>query len=166
MFCLVCHIILFFAFFVSLFVSFRSSSRDLDRVSPLVKKKKVWHYEKIQGLWEFVITLFAEKIIPEVLKNKLPENICLNVNIPKLPVDNIKGIKYCRQAKANWEEEFDERKDPSGKDYYWLTGVFKNYDDGTDTDIWALENGYVSIVPVQTDMTAHNFIETLQNMDL
>ena len=65
------------------------------------------------------------------------------------------GIKVCRQANANWEEEFDERKDPSGARYYWLTGVFKNYDQGTDTDIWALENKFVSVVPVQYDLTSH-----------
>lgn len=108
----------------------------------------------------------AKKIIPEVLKSTIPENVCLNVNIPKLPIENIKGIKYCRQAKANWEEEFDERIDPSGNPYYWLTGVFKNYDKGTDTDIWALENDYVSIVPVHTDMTAHNFIDELKTWEI
>lgn len=109
---------------------------------------------------------FAKKIIPVALKNGMPENVCLNVNIPKLPIENIQGIKYCRQAKANWEEEFDERTDPTGKKYYWLTGIFKNYDNGTDTDIWALENSYVSIVPVHTDMTSHKFIETLKNWNI
>ena len=108
----------------------------------------------------------AKKVIPVILKNKLPENVCLNVNIPKLQTNEIKGIKICRQAKANWEEEFDERKDPMGKDYYWLTGKFQNYDQGTDTDIWALENGYVSIVPIQTDMTAHGFISDLNKLTI
>jgi 5'-nucleotidase len=68
----------------------------------------------------------------------------------------IQGVKVCRQAKANWEEEFDERKDPSGKPYFWLTGKFKNYDSGEDTDIYALENKFVSIVPCQFDITAHH----------
>lgn len=98
---------------------------------------------------------YAEKVIDQVFENSLPEGICLNVNIPQLHKDDIMGIKVCRQANANWEEEFDERKDPSGARYYWLTGVFKNYDQGTDTDIWALENKFVSVVPVQYDLTSH-----------
>ena len=67
----------------------------------------------------------------------------------------------CRQAKANWEEEFDERNDPKGRKYYWLTGKFVNYDKGTDTDVWALTNHYVSVVPVQFDLTAHHLISKL-----
>ena len=102
-----------------------------------------------------IVKTIAEK----VLQNGLPEGVCLNVNIPKLKLEIIKGIKVCRQAKANWVEEFDERHDPSGHPYYWLTGKFENLDlNDIDTDIWALENGYVSIVPTQFDMTAHKAI--------
>ncbi len=97
----------------------------------------------------------ARILISQALENEMPDRICLNVNIPNVSKELIKGIKVCRQAIANWEEEFDERKDPSGKPYFWLTGVFKNYDSGTDTDIWALENNYVSVVPCQFDITAH-----------
>jgi 5'-nucleotidase len=89
----------------------------------------------------------------------MPDGICLNVNIPNVSTEMIQGIKVCRQARANWEEEFDERKDPNGKPYYWLTGVFKNFDEGVDTDIWALENNYVSIVPCQFDITAHKVLQ-------
>ena len=78
-----------------------------------------------------------------------------------LPKEQLKGIKICRQAKANWQEEFDKRKTPQGKDYYWLTGKFVNLDDGEDTDEWALENGYVSVVPVQFDLTAYHAIQQL-----
>jgi 5'-nucleotidase len=97
----------------------------------------------------------ARTIIAKALETGIPEGICLNVNIPNGPRELIKGIKVCRQAVANWEEEFDERKDPMGKTYFWLTGVFRNYDEGTDTDIWALENNFVSVVPCQFDITAH-----------
>ena len=86
----------------------------------------------------------------------MPRGCCLNVNIPNIEVEALKGIKVCRQANANWEQEFDERTDPTGKKYYWLTGVFKNYDQGNDTDEWALANNFVSIVPVQYDLTAHH----------
>ena len=102
--------------------------------------------------------VFARSIAENVLSNGVPRGTCLNVNVPALAKEAIKGVKVCRQANGNWLEEFDERKDPYGNKYYWLTGVFKNYDRGDDTDEWALKNGYVSIVPVQYDVTAHHAI--------
>jgi 5'-nucleotidase len=110
---------------------------------------------------------YARIVIRETIKQGLPEGVCLNVNFPKLDVDEIAGIKICRQCNGNWTEEFDARKDPSGKEYYWLTGVFVNYEpEATDTDIWALDNGFVSIVPVHSDMTAYNTIEQLKKWTL
>lgn len=108
---------------------------------------------------------FIKTITLEVLTNKLPEGVILNVNFPKLKEKEIKGIKICRQANALWMEKFDKRKTPQGKDYYWLTGEFVNQDKGEDTDEWALANGYVSIVPVQFDLTAHHAIQNLTNRD-
>jgi 5'-nucleotidase len=96
---------------------------------------------------------FIKKIVAQVLAHGLPGGSLLNVNIPKLPKDEIKGIKICRQAVAQWVEEYDERIDPRGKTYYWLTGKFVNFDNGEDTDEWALSHGYVSVVPVQYDLT-------------
>jgi 5'-nucleotidase len=95
----------------------------------------------------------------------MPTGTLLNVNIPDLKLDEIKGVKICRQANAKWEEEFDERLDPHKRKYYWLTGAFKNYDKGTDTDVWALENGFVSAVPVQYDLTAHHAMKRLNDWD-
>ncbi len=108
----------------------------------------------------------VKQISLEVLKKGLPEGVILNVNFPKLPFETIKGIKICRQAKAMWQEEFDKRTNPQGKEYYWLTGTFVNQDKGTDTDEWALENGYISIVPVQFDLTAHHAIQQLNAWEL
>lgn len=109
----------------------------------------------------------VKKIAEQVLKNGLPAGVCLNVNIPKLKYDLIKGIKVCRQAKATWIERFDERKDPTGQTYYWLTGKFENFDlNEKDTDVWALENNYVSIVPTQFDMTAHQVIKQIASWKL
>jgi len=102
-------------------------------------------------------------ITKNVLENGLPNGTILNVNFPK---ENIKGVKVCRQAKANWVEEFDKRVNPQGKEYYWLTGKFVNLDKGEDTDIHALDNGYASLVPVQFDLTAHHFIQQLNTWDL
>lgn len=101
---------------------------------------------------------YAAVIAKQLLDNSLPPSTLLNVNIPPLPLSELKGIKVCRQAHAKWEEEFDERKDPRGEKYFWLTGRFVNYDQGEDTDEWALKNGYVSLVPVQYDLTAHHAI--------
>jgi 5'-nucleotidase len=109
------------------------------------------------------IKSFIKKITLETLENRLPEGVVLNVNFPKLKENEIKGIKICRQAKAQWVEKFDKRKTPSGKDYYWLSGEFVNQDKGEDTDEWALENGYVSVVPVQFDLTAHHTMQQLNN---
>ena len=109
---------------------------------------------------------FITKIVSECLENGLPKGVVLNVNIPKLSEDEIKGIKVCRQAKGYWSEEFGKRTNPLGRDYYWLTGKFINEDEGTDTDEWALENRYVSVVPVQFDLTAHHAIKDINNWTL
>ena len=101
---------------------------------------------------------YIREITQQVFKHGLPRGSLLNVNIPKLPAEDIKGIKICRQAVAKWEEEFDERIDPRGKKYFWLTGKFVNHDQGEDTDEWALDNGYVSIVPVQYDLTNNHAV--------
>ena len=105
---------------------------------------------------------YVKKISLEVLENGLPEGVILNVNFPKANKEPIKGIKICRQAKAMWKEKFDKRTNPQGKEYYWLTGEFVNQDKGQDTDEYALENGYISIVPVQFDLTAHHAVQTLK----
>ena len=110
---------------------------------------------------------YVEKVVEQVLAKGMPGDSLLNVNIPKLPLSEIKGMKICRQSNAKWVEEFDERTDPNGKNYYWLTGKFVNFDQGDDTDVWALENGYVSIVPVQYDLTHHHAISFInQNWKL
>ncbi len=100
-------------------------------------------------------------VASNVLEHGLPEGICLNVNIPAVSADEINGIKICRQARGNWEEEFDYRQDPRGKDYYWLTGKFKLHENSNETDEWALANNYISVVPVQFDFTAHDLIPEL-----
>lgn len=109
---------------------------------------------------------FIKTISQECLKNGLPKGVVLNVNIPKLPKNEIKGIKICRQANAHWEEKFDKRTNPLGRDYYWLTGEFINEDKGEDTDEWALHHGYISVVPVQFDLTAHHTIKELNSWEL
>jgi 5'-nucleotidase len=109
--------------------------------------------------------IYIRKVTQSVLENGMDRGVCLNVNIPKSKEDeSIKGIKVCRQANANWEEEFEQRVDPKGRIYYWLKGKFVNYDKGTDTDECALANHYVSVVPVQFDLTAYPAIPALTKM--
>lgn len=98
---------------------------------------------------------YASKIFRQLLKNDLPGDTCLNVNIPDIPAPKIKGIRVCSMARGAWKEEFDQRKDPAGRNYYWLTGSFHNFEpDNEQTDEWALNQGYVSITPISTDLTA------------
>ena len=108
---------------------------------------------------------FIRKITLNALNNGIPKGVVLNVNIPAVKKSNIMGIKICRQAKAYWVEEFDKRKNPFGQEYYWLTGKFINEDQGEDTDEWALNNNYISIVPVKFDLTAHDAIQGLNEWD-
>lgn len=109
-----------------------------------------------------LITSIASK----VLLNGLPDGVCLNVNIPALNGGPFKGVKVTRQAKAFWDENFDERKDPHKRDYYWLQGQFVNLDTDEDNDHWALNNNYVTVVPVQIDLTAHHMIDTIKSWDI
>ncbi|WP_297705064.1 5'/3'-nucleotidase SurE [uncultured Eudoraea sp.] len=108
-----------------------------------------------------------KKIVEEALSNGIPKGVVLNVNIPKTNNgEGLKGIKVCRQARANWKEKFDKRTNPMGKDYYWLTGEFELLDKGEDTDEWALSNGYISVVPTQFDLTAHHVIQDINSWSL
>jgi len=107
---------------------------------------------------------FVKRIVRNILEEGLPKGVVLNVNIPKLKENEIKGIKVCRQSKARWEETFIKRQSPRGRDYFWPTGRFINEENGeaSDTDEWALENGFISVVPVQHDLTAHSYLEELK----
>tara|TARA_R110002124_G_scaffold99337_1_gene245341 strand:- start:75239 stop:76015 length:777 start_codon:yes stop_codon:yes gene_type:complete len=109
---------------------------------------------------------YIKLLVEQCLTYGLPKGVVLNVNIPKLPAKSIKGIKVCRQANAHWEEKFDKRTNPLGREYYWLTGEFINMDKGEDTDEWALSHGYVSVVPVQFDLTAHHAIKDINTWDI
>lgn len=99
--------------------------------------------------------VIARQIIKAALENTIPSHGCLNVNVPNIPLDMIKGIKITRQAKGYWKEDLIPHMDPHGQAYYWLTGEFLNQDEGTDTDVWAVENNYVSVHPVQFDLSDH-----------
>lgn len=108
---------------------------------------------------------YVRKIAENVLKNGLPDGVSLNVNIPFVDAKEIKGIKVCRQARARWIEEFAPNQDPSGNQYFWLTGKFSLNDDGKDTDVHALKENYISVVPTKIDLTAHELIDSFNFED-
>ncbi len=106
---------------------------------------------------------YVKKIMKHVLKNGLPEGTYLNVNVPDQ--SDLKGLKVCRQARGKWVEELIEREDPRKRKYYWLTGYFKNFEpEATDTDEYALANGFVSVVPCTIDTTDYEHYDQLKNI--
>ncbi|MBR2026954.1 MAG: 5'/3'-nucleotidase SurE [Alistipes sp.] len=108
---------------------------------------------------------FGTQIVESVLNGELPQPLCLNVNVPNIPCAELKGIRLSRQTRGYWHEDFFERTDPHGRNYYWLTGAFSNAEpQSEDTDEWALANGYVAVVPVQVDLTAYNQMEQLKKI--
>ena len=107
---------------------------------------------------------YIRKISLNLLKEK-KENLILNVNFPS-NTKKFKGVKVCRQAKGYWEDTYDKRISPLGKEYYWLTGNFVGQEDSKETDEWALSQGYVSVVPISFDMTSHKDIDKLKNWNL
>ena len=106
---------------------------------------------------------YIREISLQVLSKGMTKGVALNVNFPPKRNENIKGMKICRQARAKWQEEFDQRYDPNGRRYFWMAGNFVNFDKGEDNDEWAIANNYVSIVPCQFDMTAHHAIPMLND---
>jgi 5'-nucleotidase len=91
----------------------------------------------------------------------MPKGIALNVNFPAVSNEPIKGIKVCRQARAKWQEMYDERHDPYRRKYYWMAGNFVNFETSENNDEWAIKNNYVSMVPCKFDLTADHLIEEL-----
>jgi 5'-nucleotidase len=102
-------------------------------------------------------------LIAKVLANGLPTGTCLNVNFPRIPPEECRGLRICRQTIGVWKEEFEKRTDPQGRDYFWLTGEFSNDEPGAeDTDEWALSHNYGAVVPVSVDVTDYPSLEALR----
>lgn len=108
---------------------------------------------------------YARLIAERVLNQPFGECQLINVNIPKLPIKDIKGIKICRQGKGMWVEDFQESEDPRGQKYYWLTGKFVFQDEGEDHDLWAMKNGYIAVVPSMHDLTHYPSIQSLKHLE-
>lgn len=105
---------------------------------------------------------YGRRIVGAVLEGQVELPLCLNVNVPKGRPEQVKGIRLCRQNRGFWREEFYRHEDPRGREYFWLTGDFVNAEpEAEDTDEWALAHGYVSVVPVQVDLTDYGRLATL-----
>lgn len=106
---------------------------------------------------------YVKQVVEDVLKNGLEKDTFLNVNVPNIPANEIKGIKVTTQTNGVWKQEYEERQDPHGGTYYWLTGFFDNYEKGNqETDEWALDNGYAALVPMRINTTEYTAIENLK----
>lgn len=106
--------------------------------------------------------IYGRQIVEKILGDDIELPLCLNVNIPAVQHDKIRGVRLCRQNRGFWREEFVCNHDPRGREYYWLTGAFVNHEPSAeDTDEWALSHGYVAVVPVQVDMTDYRQMDAL-----
>lgn len=116
--------------------------------------------------FDFTYSKKVAKIIAEaVLRNGLPPGVLLNVNIPPVTEEQIKGIKVTKQGKSRWNDYFEKRVDPQGREYFWLTGTMSSFEDDEESDIIAIQNNYVSVTPIQFDLTAYHFLETLKKWE-
>ena len=107
---------------------------------------------------------YVLRIAREALKNGLPHATCLNVNAP---IGEIAGIRVARQCDGRWTKEYAKRVDPRGGSYFWLTGSFENHEpEAKDTDEWAVDHGYISIVPTKIDLTAHDALDKIRAWSL
>ena len=114
-----------------------------------------------------IASLLAEKVIGNIIQNGLPEGVCLNINIPAVTRQEFKGLKICRQTRGMWKEEFVKRIDPHNGEYYWLTGTYFNQEEeSSDTDEYALKQGYATLVPIHIDLTAYSAMSHFNNWNL
>lgn len=114
--------------------------------------------------WEMAERIVAE-LTEKIIANPPPKGVLLNINLPNLPYDELKGIKVTRMGRSRFIEKFHKRLDPRGRTYYWLDGELEVNDDGDDVDIHAVNNGYVSVTPIQFDLTAYDHLKTFQTLE-
>jgi 5'-nucleotidase len=120
--------------------------------------------EYFSGLLDYSTAAHAARVVAKrVIANTLPTNILLNVNVPYLPVAELKGYRISRQGLRIYRDELVRREDPRGKPYYWIGGEAPTGVDEEGTDFGDLKAGYVSITPIQLDLTAHAMIERIRN---
>lgn len=111
-------------------------------------------------IWETPAT-FARLLAADVLAHGLPDRVLLNVNVPNILLDKVKGIRVTRQGNSGYNERYETRSDPRAVPYYWQAGTYRMTDVDEETDALAVDQGYVSVTPVSFDLTAHDFLSAL-----
>lgn len=104
----------------------------------------------------------AARLAAHVLKEGLPQGILLNVNVPHLPEAEIRGLRVTRQGLRVYRDALDERRDPRGRPYYWIGGDWPTGINEEGTDFWALQMGFISVTPLQLDLTARELLPRLR----
>lgn len=111
----------------------------------------------------------AERVVHEltqqIISRPMLPGVLLNINIPNLPYEQIKGVRVTRMGRSRFIEKFHKRLDPRGRTYYWLDGELEVHDAGDDVDIHAVRDGYVSITPIHLDLTAYDHLETFRTLE-
>ncbi len=108
----------------------------------------------------------ARMLAEEIAGKELPVGTLLNVNVPDIPEDRIEGILLTRQGKSKWDDVYEQRKDPSGRDYYWLTGILKEVDTEIETDQAAIKKNYVSVTPIHFDLTDYKTFNMMKDWNI
>jgi len=109
---------------------------------------------------------FIKRLVPEIMQRGLPEGVLLNVNIPAVAENKIRGVRITSQGKGRYQEDFDKRTDPNQRTYYWLTGKRMILDSGLDVDDSAVMENYISITPIHYDLTNYAFLEEMKAWNL
>ncbi|AQM20337.1 MULTISPECIES: 5'/3'-nucleotidase SurE [Vibrio] len=105
----------------------------------------------------------ARQLVEQHLNAPIPTNRLLNVNVPDRPFEELAGIQVTRLGARHHAESMIKQKDPRGHDIYWLGPPGKEQDAGQGTDFYAIEHGYVSLTPLQVDLTAHESLPSMDN---
>jgi 5'-nucleotidase len=109
---------------------------------------------------------FAAGIARLVAEKGLPPGTLLNINVPALPEEKIRGVKVTSQGKSSWEDTFDVRCDPAGREYFWLTGHMNVTDTDPETDEVATREGYISVTPIHYDLTDREYLRQMKGWDI
>jgi 5'-nucleotidase len=109
---------------------------------------------------------FTRMLVKKTLRTGLPKGVLLNVNIPPLPEKEILGVRITRQGQATWNDWYDVRRDPGNREYFWLTGSLEEVDLHEDVDQWAVTHQYISVTPIQYDLTDYKMLDSLKRWNL
>lgn len=109
---------------------------------------------------------FAAKLAKIIIKKGLPKGVLLNVNVPAIPENKIKGALVTKQGKSSWDDTFEKRLDPANREYFWLTGSMYKIDESKEYDVKAVDEGYISVTPIHYDLTDLEFYEKMKTWKL